>query len=145
MVLESDDELVRQDYSAEAWKGAPEGAIGWWKNRMPTADEKRMVPAPPEMLVDLLHQMGKFPQRAQSRYLLALMLMRRKIVRPIHQSPKDNQTMLVEVIADNSRIEIPVCEIDGSQAEELRGELNELLYCEAEPDEDDPVVDEGDG
>ena len=32
VVLESGDEYVRQDFSAESWQGPPEGTIGWWKN-----------------------------------------------------------------------------------------------------------------
>ncbi len=83
VVMESGDEYIRRDYSAESWQGPPEGSIGWWKNRMPTSDEKKMVLAPPEVLIDLLRQMEQFPSKTKSRYLLALMLMRRKIVRPV--------------------------------------------------------------
>lgn len=83
VVLESGDDHERRDYSADAWDSPPEGTIGWWKNRMPTSDQKKLVLAPNEVLVDLLRQMGEFPEKAQSRYLLALMLLRRKVVRPI--------------------------------------------------------------
>ena len=72
VVLESDEEYERRDYSAEAWQGPPEGAIGVWKNRMPTSDERKMVLAPSEVLIDLLRQMADFPEKAKTRYLLAL-------------------------------------------------------------------------
>ncbi len=148
VVSESDDEYVRHDFSAEAWKGPPEGAIGWWKNRMPTSDEKKLVLAPPEVLIDLLRQMERIPAKAKGRYLLALMLMRRKLVRPLAGNPGDspeendpttgdtvaqNETLRVEVVADGSTIDVPVCKISRSESESLRDELNELLYCEAEP------------
>ena len=77
VVLPGEEELERRDYSAEAWDGPPEDAIGWWKNRMPTADEKKLVLAPKEVLIDLLRQMSAFPEQAKSRYLLALMLLRK--------------------------------------------------------------------
>lgn len=152
VVLEEGEEFVRRDYSAEAWTDPPEGAVGWWKNRMPTSDDKKMVLAPPEVLIDLLRQMESLPARAKSRYLLALMLMRRKIVRPApkddatkddalkEDTPKDGNStqavMRVEVVADGSVIEVPVCEINRNESETLRDELNELLYCEAEPTQD---------
>ena len=141
VVLESGDEYIRRDYSAESWQGPPEGSIGWWKSRMPTSDEKKMVLAPPEVLIDLLRQMEQFPERAKSRYLLALMLMRRKIVRPAlasDESPVSKDVLRVEVVADGSTIDVPICEITRSESESLRDELNELLYCEAEhePDSD---------
>jgi len=149
VVLDDDEQLERRDYSAESWQGPPDDAIGWWKNRMPTADQKKLVLAPPEILIDLLRQMEKFPERAKSRYLLALMLMRRKYVRPVKASqneasqnetsdPNDSsKTFVVEVVADGSTIDIPICTIGRSESDSLRDELNELLYCEAEPDPED--------
>lgn len=155
VVLESGDEYARQDYSAESWKGPPEGAIGWWKNRMPTADDKKLVLAPPEVLIDLLRQMEQFPAKAKSRYLLALMLMRRKLVRPLAQqdeslsadeedeeeSTSKEEILRVEVIVDGSTIDIPVCKIARSESESLREELNELLYCEADQGQDADLED----
>ena len=151
VVMEAGDDYVRRDYSAESWEGPPEGTIGWWKNRMPTASEKKMVLAPPEVLIDLLRQMGHFPDKEKSRYLLALMLMRRRIVRPAaspppgespseepasdssaSQSGKAQEMLRVEVIADGSVIEVPTCVISRRESETLKDELNELLYCEAE-------------
>lgn len=133
---EKNEDFERRDYSAEAWKEPPEGTIGWWKNRMPTADDKKMVLAPPEVLIDLLRQMEQFPERAKSRYLLALMLMRKKLVRPVDiEDDADAKTTLrVEVVADGHSIDIPICDIGRSESDKLRDELNELLYCEAEPD-----------
>ena len=110
------------------------------KRRLP-----KMVLAPPEVLIDLLRQMGNFPDKEKSRYLLALMLMRRRIVRPAPatagEAPVDSpdgdcepspEVLRVEVIADGSVIDVPTCVISRSEAEALKDELNELLYCEAE-------------
>ncbi len=157
VVLEDGDDFERRDYSAEAWKEPPEGAIGWWKNRMPKADEKKMVLAPPEVLIDLLRQMEQFPERAKSRYLLALMLMRKKMLRPAsfdeqasqeditetdtESEPRAANMLRVEVIADGSTIDIPVCQISHSESDVLLDQLNELLYCEAEPNDHGPEDD----
>jgi hypothetical protein len=110
---------------------------------MPTSDQKKLVLAPAEVLIDLLRQMEATPNRAKSRYLLALMLMRRKLVRPAPIESEDSNTLLrVEVIADGSVVEVPICEISRGEADALRAELDELLYCEAEPvvDSDDDAV-----
>jgi hypothetical protein len=148
VVTESGDGYLRRDYSAESWSGAPEGAVGWWKSRMPTAGEKKMVLAPPGVLVDLLRQMEHFPAKAKSRYLLALTLMRRRIVRPLddrrtdgtlseEQGKADRNMLRLQVIVaqghDGEIIDVAVCPITRSEAELLRQELVELLYCEAEP------------
>lgn len=137
VLLDDDEECIRQDFSAESWKEPPAGAVGWWKSRMPTADAKKMVLAPTEVLIDLLRQMGDFPGKEKSRYLLALMLMRRRIVRPVKSASdegedQDQNLLRVEVIADGSLIDVPTCLISRSESEALKDELNELLYCESE-------------
>jgi hypothetical protein len=142
VVLESGDGLIRRDYAAEIWSEPPEGAVGWWKCRMPTSDQKKLVLAPIEVLTDLLRQMGSQPERAKSRYLLALMLMRKRVVRPIDTGQGDDKEKLLclEVVSTGAEIEIPICVISRGESEQLREELNTLLYCEAEAIE---LVDDG--
>jgi len=143
VVLEADEEYQRRDYSAEAWEGPPEGAIGFWKNRMPTSDERKMVLAPSEVLIDLLRQMADFPEKAKTRYLLALMLLRRKIVQHAVADPDHDAAgqLCVKVPTDGSVIEIPTCDIGRSESDKLLEELNELLYCEATELEQDDTED----
>ncbi len=139
VIHESGDDYVRRDYSAEAWTGAPDDAIGWWKKRMPTTDQRKMVLAPPEVLIDLLRQMDQVPNKEKTRYLLALMLMRRRLLRTLETSENDSLAenhFRVEVIADGSTIDVETCEISRRESDSLREELNELLYCEVTPDED---------
>ena len=135
VVMESGDDYVRRDFSAESWKGPPEDAIGWWKNRMPTASEKKLVLAPPEVLIDLLRQMGNFPDKAKTRYLLAIMLMRKRLVRPWEGTADDSLeegAMRLEVLADHSTVDVMPCEINRAESDSIRDELNDLLYCEAD-------------
>ena len=161
VIAKAGEGYVRRDYSAECWSEPPKDAIGWWKKRMPKSDEKKMVLAPPEILVDLVRQMEQFPAKAKSRFLLTLMLMRRRIVRPMNQpadqpgnqpgqdsvsqekdQTTDRKMMSVEVVSDGSVIEVQVCEIGRRESETLRDELNELLYCEASPEDgDDDEID----
>ena len=145
VVIEAGDEYVRHDYSAESWTGPPTEAIGWWKNRMPKANEKKIVLAPPELLVDLLRQMEHSPAKAKSRYLLALMLMRRKILRPATPSSELREGvdyLRVEVPTTGDLLEVAVCKISRGESDTLKDELNELLHCEAEVDESDGELSE---
>jgi hypothetical protein len=68
-------EVVREDYSADAWEGPPEGAIGWWKARVPQPDAKRVQWAPNEVMLQL------FEEQADLRYVLTLLLIRRRVMR----------------------------------------------------------------
>ncbi len=152
VVIEDGDDLTRREYSAEAWTGPPEGTVGWWKGRMPQAGARKLVLAPDPVLVDVLRGLDDSENRRQLRYLLALMLLRRRVVSlvPAHYSshtthsaredqsqkgldPHDSaeQTMTVKVNADHSEITVAVCSISQRDVETLEAALQELLYCEA--------------
>lgn len=147
VVLAGDEEYERRDYSADAWEGPPEGTLGQWKCRMPIAGDKKMVLAPRSVLIDLLRQMEDIPEQAKTRYLLALILLRRRFVRiiacPNQTAPEDQAAgsgndagadvkwMHLEVVDDGSTIDVAECDIARSEAESLSEALTELLYCEA--------------
>lgn len=145
VVIEQGDDLVRHDYSAEAWTQPPEGAVGWWKGRMPLAGTRKLVLAPDPVLVDLLRGLGDSPERRPLRYLLALTLLRRRVVSVVEartdQPPSSSSSLAapplepsalrLRVIADGSEIDVATCTISRQQTEALETALQELLYCEA--------------
>jgi len=140
VVIQADEELLRRDYSANAWTEPPEGTIGWWKCRMPESGHRKMVLAPDPVLIDSLRQMEHDEQRRPLAYLLALTLLRRRIVRMIptddaqseglKASGAENQ-MRLQVVSDGSEIEISEYTITRRQTETLTEALQELLYVEA--------------
>ena len=110
---------------------------------MPTSEEKKMVLAPPEVLVDLLRQMENIADRQKSRYLLALMLMRRRVLKAANPPQEtrgqlDYMRVLIASTGEEMRILIP--RITREEADLLKDELNELLYCEAEEEMDEQVI-----
>lgn len=147
VVIEQGDDLVRRDYSAEAWTEPPEGTVGWWKGRMPLAGTRKLVLAPDAVLVDLLRGLGDAADRRPLRYLLALTLLRRRIVTVVEpreeastSSPEksrgetqnsDGDILRLRVNADGSEIDVTTCAISRRQTETLQTALQELLYCEA--------------
>jgi hypothetical protein len=80
VLLEQGDGFLRQDYSSEAWQGPPPGAVGFWCGRVPAASE----PARPRFDDDLLEECfdrlegQEEPGKVSFRYVLALLLLRRK-------------------------------------------------------------------
>ena len=138
VVIEQGDDLVRRDYSAEAWTEPPEGTVGWWKGRMPLAGTRKLVLAPDAVLIDLLRGLGDAVDRRPLRYLLALTLLRRRVVTVIEQkeeetkAPKHADDVLhLRVLSDGSDIDVTTCAISKRQTESLQVALQELLYCEA--------------
>ena len=71
--------LVRRDYSREAWQGPPAGAFGFWQGKV-AGPAARRPPVDDELLLDCFGRLEgeSEPGRVRFRYVLALLLMRRR-------------------------------------------------------------------
>jgi hypothetical protein len=72
--------LIRKDYAAESWPGAPEGAFSFWCGRVPPAEQSRKLRIDDDLLADCFQRLEGHAEPAQVnfRYVVALLLMRRK-------------------------------------------------------------------
>ncbi|HTN76673.1 MAG TPA: hypothetical protein VL096_15550, partial [Pirellulaceae bacterium] len=73
-------EVVRHDYCSEAWSGPPDDAIGWWKAQQPGASNKKHW-APNDVMLQYFEQLADKPEQVDVRYVLALLMIRRRVVR----------------------------------------------------------------
>jgi hypothetical protein len=77
--------LCRIDVSHEAWEGGyrPEGLFGFWKSTVPEPNEKKKLFVDDAVLMNLLERLADAtePDRLAFRYVLALILMRKKLLR----------------------------------------------------------------
>jgi hypothetical protein len=74
-------DIVRYDYSPEAWDGPPDKALGWWKSQIPTKDSKRLHWAPNDVMLDMFEQLEEESDQQDMRFVLALLLVRRRVFR----------------------------------------------------------------
>lgn len=75
--------LTRQDFSAEAWPGPPTDAIAYWAGRVPATDAPPKPRFDDDMSIECLRRLDGCESASQVnlRYVLALLLMRRKRLR----------------------------------------------------------------
>ena len=80
VLTEQDGKLVRTDYAAEAWAGAPADAIAHWAGRVPAADKPRKPVINDEVLIGCFDRLKESADAdgQNFRYVAALLLMRRK-------------------------------------------------------------------
>ncbi len=80
VLVEEAGKFVRKDYSAEAWPGTPEQYIAFWSGKIPAADRPRKPTFNDDLLMEwFLHLVGNpDPHRRNIRYVVGLLLMRRK-------------------------------------------------------------------
>jgi hypothetical protein len=79
-LLEEGDHFLRQDFSAEAWHGPPENAFGFWAGKVPSDDNLHKPRFDDELLFDCFQRLEGQTDigRVNFRYVVALLLMRRK-------------------------------------------------------------------
>lgn len=125
--------LERKDYSREAWQGPPEGALATWRSRVPPGEAKKRRLAPNDVLLQLFQELASVPERRDMRYVLALLMIRRRLLR-LEETVVDNQggeALVLYCPRDESTHEVPVAMPDAARAEQIQQELAALLYTSA--------------
>ena len=91
VLSEQDGKFVRNHYSAAAWPGPSPRAIAYWTGTVPPADRPMKPVIADELLVDCLNRLAGTtdPHQIRFRYVVALLLMRRKRYKFDDAGPND--------------------------------------------------------
>lgn len=73
--------VVRHDYATEAWEGPTGDYVGWWKAQLPGGNSRKPTWAPNDVMLDLFTQLEQHPDQADTRFVLSLLLVRRRVMR----------------------------------------------------------------
>jgi hypothetical protein len=77
--------LERIDRAAECWDGPPERTLAWWRSSYPEPQGGGPELAPVDVLLDVVERLDGQPDEAALRYLLALELVRRRVLRVVEE------------------------------------------------------------
>jgi hypothetical protein len=126
-------EVVRRDYGEEAWNGPPDDAVGWWKSRMAEANAKKMNWAPNDVMLHYFQQLEEQAGQEDIRYVLTLLMVRRRILRLEESEIDDAGRELLVVFCPRNETEyrVPVVTPDPQRAREIQEELAKMLFADA--------------
>ncbi|QEG35288.1 hypothetical protein [Bythopirellula goksoeyrii] len=124
------NEMIRKDFSAEAWQGAPDECVGWWRSRVPAKDDSQPVMAPIDVMLNLFEALEEVPAETEFRYLLGLLLLRRKSLRREDsiQDDKGREVLVLHCSRREKDYELIVSEPSPEQAMKLQQQMFDLLY-----------------
>jgi hypothetical protein len=79
-LLDEGGKFVRQDFADDAWRGPPERAFSFWSGRVTEPERGRRPRIDDDLLLDCFQRLeGQTdPGRVSFRYVVSLLLMRRK-------------------------------------------------------------------
>jgi hypothetical protein len=125
--------LVRHDYAVEAWEGPPDGAIGWWKAQIPDPAAKRMHWAPNDVMLEFFEQLASQPEWLDMRYVLALLLVRRRVIR-LEEKEHDaegREVLVAYCPRRETTYRVPAVTPDPSRIDAIQQELAKLLSAKS--------------
>jgi hypothetical protein len=140
VILPHGDGVQRLDIAASEWTAPESEAVGWWRSRMPEAGARKLRAAPNGVLLDTLSQLVETPGSEGLAYLLALLLVRRRVLS--EDSSVEITTSTVDSAeikdfrwdlicpADGRKWSVPVVEFSPSRLPDLQSQLNSLLFTE---------------
>lgn len=119
---------VRRDYALDVWQGPPENVVAWWRSKL-DGDGARAKLAPQDVLLNLFAALAEEPGEAEFRYVLGLLLVRRRLVK-IDQTRSDilGEVMVLDCPRREEQFELRVAMPDAARAVELEKRLVELVY-----------------
>ncbi len=132
-LVDQSGSFSRQDFCIDGWKqgGPPPGAIGHWLGRLPAADRPRRQPIDDDLLVECLARLeGEAdPARVSFRYVVALLLMRRKRLRLEETRAADGggEVMVLRDAKGGKRHEVTDPRLADAELEAVQDEVFRVL------------------
>jgi hypothetical protein len=128
MVVEG-AEIKRLDYALDAWQGPPPGAIGWWKSQRPEPGTRPSHWAPNDVMLDFFDRLESEPENQDMRYVLALLLVRRRVMRleDTQHDEHGGELLVLYCPRRDTTYQIPALVPEPSRIEQIQDELARLL------------------
>jgi hypothetical protein len=133
-VIDQGNRLARQDFAPEAWIGPPPSTIGHWAGRVPVDEVPRRATIDDEQLLGCYRRLedAASAERFNLRYVLALLLIRRKRLRLANTKCDELGEVLVLVDPKTqTQSEVRNPRLSAADLSAVQREVFELLGWEA--------------
>lgn len=130
-----DEGFARVDYSLSAWESGtrPEGLFSYWKAVVPDPEQKQKLLVDDSVLMDLFERLGsdERPQRIAFRFVLGLILMRKKLLKMVGRAEGDGERWLMQPRgSDAAPMEMANPNITDDDVRDITDQLSEILEGE---------------
>ena len=134
VLTESAGKFARVDYAADAWAGPPADAVAHWSGRIPSSSQPAKPTFNDALLLDCFdHLAGAVePNRVNFRYVVALLLMRRKKLKFEDAKRKHDGTeaLILRDARTGRRHEVPDPKLPDDQIEAVQQQVFQVLGWE---------------
>lgn len=133
-LLETPEGFERRDCAADAWTGPPEGCFCYWRARVPVREKKpRTISIDSAMLTHLFLRLEdeESEMRQQFRFVLALLLMRKRLLK-FEETVRDGEQEYwqLRLVTEQSVHRVLNPHLTDDQVDRLGAQLTALLSGE---------------
>lgn len=126
--------LERIDCHAGSWDGPPSGTLAWWRSRYAPTEAAGPTLAPADVLLDVLEELESRPEEVALRYLVALQLVRRRVLRVVDTTAAEagREQLVLACRKRQSEYRVAVVAAQEATAEGVEERLHALLWSGGE-------------
>ncbi len=128
------EELQRQDFCLDCWSQHAQHEeaelLGVWHSRVPTAAEKKKLLVDDELLVNLFQRLEQAdtPAKVNFRFVLALILMRKKLlVYERTEVPDGLETWVMHLRGEQTPLKVTNPHLDEDKITEVSEQLGQIM------------------
>lgn len=131
VLFEDGDSFRRVDYAIDAWTEPPKGSFCYFRSRVPAREKKKQLLVDNDMLTNFFLRLAdeSEPIRVHFRFVLALILLRKRVLRYESTESRDGaEQWQMTLIADKSTHEVVNPRLTDEQIENVSRELGAILH-----------------
>lgn len=132
-LIETEEGLQRRDFCADYWESQKPDVFCYWKTRLPEPGQKRQLFVDDQMLMAFFERLEKEtePEKINFRFVLALILMRKRILKYDETINKDDKEIWrLRIVGEKHTAKVVNPHLDEEQIEQLSSQIGEILQTD---------------
>ncbi|MEJ2704989.1 MAG: hypothetical protein P8Z79_21335 [Sedimentisphaerales bacterium] len=132
-LVKTEEGLQRRDFCADYWESEKPDVFCYWKTKLPHPDQKKQLFVDDQMLMAFFERLEKEtdPEKVNFRFVLALILMRKRILKYEDTAIDDGgEIWRLRIVGDKQTAEVINPHLDEEQVEQLSSQIGEILQTD---------------
>lgn len=132
-LVRTEEGLQRRDFCADYWESEKPDVFCYWKTKLPHPNQKKQLFVDDQMLMAFFERLEKEtePEKVNFRFVLALILMRKRILKYDDTRIDDGREIWrLRIVGDKQIAEVVNPHLDEEQIEELSSQIGEILQTD---------------
>lgn len=132
VLMEDGESFRRLDYGMDSWSGPPDGAYCYFKTHMPHKTARKRTLVDDMMLRAFFERLKdeKDPIRVQFRFVLALILMRKRLLRYEGMERKAQETWTMRFAGEDKRHHVVNPHLSEEEIESVSKQLSVIMHAD---------------